>query len=543
MANFANLTSKKNSLITSQCKPTLEFVVSAPLYGLFPNLTLAQLRAPDPENPDIKFPQGNPALIKEILENLSSITWRNIQAKCKHYNPLVGVLYNAFTEQNQQKNFNYYGKLKFENVYVDSGGLQIVTAERKVTDEIKDYVYRVQADGLSTDEDGNPILDEDKKQLQGFPADYAMCFDEIALVTKNLKVQKLDAQGKRIRLDTTGKRMTGAQIRQERSNYNNKWFDVAQAEQCGIHTGQNVKRQIDHFREVGAKTKVVLIIQGNTLDDMLKFYDNVIGELEDDDFGHIGGFAVADTCIGNGVLESIKILDIAKRIADEAPSCIGNHLHLLGVGSIARVAPVIYLTQSGFFNKIKHISFDSSSLSQAFCFGNLKLEGKTKKLGDKYNPATITHCNKVYDYYKEYFEKYITKEALVEILLGDYKNAQFARTHKETFKGWSSAKIRDRVHGGDRFEVALANVYKTVHMFYQIDDFMVSLNNIFEGWTPDSKLWKALATLREKVHNDESMEGWLKEIAGSPQMSNSKPIKRLEANRSDVTRFFKQCVE
>ena len=109
------------------------------------------------------------------------------------------------------------------------------------------------------------------------------------------------------------------------------------------------------------KKKVInksnIIVQGNFADDMVRWYSIIQDMLTDEHFKNVGGIAVADTCMGNKELESIDMLTAAHRIAQFANPSATEQIHLLGVGSIPRMAPVLYLEHSGFLKDYKKVSY------------------------------------------------------------------------------------------------------------------------------------------------------------------------------------------
>ena len=61
-----------------------------------------------------------------------------------HKSHTFSALYNAYQESSFGKRFQpYSGSIK--NIHADSGGLQIVTLGKTITDELKDKIYENQA--------------------------------------------------------------------------------------------------------------------------------------------------------------------------------------------------------------------------------------------------------------------------------------------------------------------------------------------------------------------------------------------------------------
>lgn len=177
------------------------------------------------------------------------------------------------------------GHYGVDSIYGDSGGLQIVTLGKKITPELKQQVYRTQSS-----------------------VDFGMCFDEIPLTSMYSGVGSA-----------------------ERVNVANKLYMTSRQEECGKLTGQNIRQQIETFKQLGSKTKAMAILQGNTPEDMLKFYQDSRSQLESHHLDGLGGLAVADTCMGNETLESVDLLTGWKMVHDSEPLAHRNHLHLLGI--------------------------------------------------------------------------------------------------------------------------------------------------------------------------------------------------------------------
>lgn len=232
----------------------------------------------------------------------------------------ISMLYNAYTEPSsgQMIRDSDFG---FDYLYADSGGLQAVTQNIKVDDAFKHNIYREQA-----------------------KTDFAFCFDEIPC--RDME-------------------------RASRSANGGKLYFPDEARACAIKTAHNINEQIETIRSINDHTKVFYIVQGNTIDDMVEWVKagwDIVQHKE-----RIAGFALADTCMGNDVLESIDMLIAYAKIAEMTGNRY-NRLHLLGVGSASRLSPAINFIKSGIINKDTIVSFDSSSLSLNWIFGGILTE-------------------------------------------------------------------------------------------------------------------------------------------------------------------------
>lgn len=454
-------------------KSTFEYVMSAPLFGIFPNRVLSKL--------------DQKPLVKEVL---NAYTWKLAKevSKVKNYDPLVSVLYNGFTETNQIRNFEYYELKKINNIYADSGGLQIVTRGMSVTDELKQQIYKDQTF-----------------------ADYAMCFDVISL-----SIMLKGKKGKTpLELKTT---------KNERAMADNKRFSRDDHKEAAIATGKNIKEQIESFKRQEAKTKVIVIVQGNNKEDMLMFYNEIERQLNVDDYNYIGGFAVADTCIGNGQIESVEMLRAAKAISDKAHPAIGKHFHLLGIGSILRMVPVVFLKKSGYLDKIDHISYDSSTHTSSFSFGTARLNGSSIKLSSHRNKISCDHFSTLYDMFSFFLKTKITKDNFMKIIFGD-KKFSFGDGNE-----WSIADINARAaETKDDNIIALGYAMKTAHTFYQVNNFCHCIDGLFDGTFPLGGGYQNTYKLMEQS-DEAGVEEWLRH----QKQSKKSRSKRIRCKEDDI---------
>lgn len=224
----------------------------------------------------------------------------------------ISMLYNAYTEKKVGHQINdLFGDTVYK-VHVDSGGLQIVNLGLENTPELRKAVYENQAES----------------------GDIGMCFDEIPLHN--------ESQG-------------GGQAR---INTKDKVFMYDLAYDYGVKTGANIREQIETYIKNESKCKPYIILQGNSDDDFKAFSDGIMSQLKGVEH-HIAGCAAADTCIGNGVRESIDMMSVIRKL--NIPEKAKKSVHLLGVGSVKRLLPAVALVRSGYFGDEFHMSYDSST--------------------------------------------------------------------------------------------------------------------------------------------------------------------------------------
>ena len=226
------------------------------------------------------------------------------------HNHKISLLYNAYTEKRPGEWMGEHYRPLVHSIHADSGGLQMITLGRTITNELKEEVYDSQARN----------------------SDIAMCFDVIP-------VRTLDAG------------------RSDRLDLNNRRFDRTDLERCARETGRNLRRQIDFFDEKGSKSRPMLITQGNDYDSYMKWTEYVVAELDEYHVGRIGGIAMGAAALGKGSLEDFKRAFYFTELPINLES---KHLHLLGVGSVYRMIPQFIFMQNGLYQNVE-MSYDSTT--------------------------------------------------------------------------------------------------------------------------------------------------------------------------------------
>lgn len=253
------------------------------------------------------------------------------------YNHVHSFLYNGYTEKVIGANFQRFYKDCIYAAHADSGGLQVVTRGEQITPELKRGVYEHQA----------------------VYSDIAMSFDEIPL-------------------RTVGKSFV--------TDIDNRFFDYDMFEDCARLSAKNLEEQIDYFQSVGSLSKPLLIAHGNNVDDFCKWVEIHLKVIPEAKHKYIGGLSLAGTALGAGMSEIIERLFSFSMI--EAPESMKKNLHLLGVGSIARMAPCSAFVLSGLFEGV-HISYDSTTHSAGVTRGTRTLRGGGVLLYGRDTPARL----------------------------------------------------------------------------------------------------------------------------------------------------------
>lgn len=247
-------------------------------------------------------------------------------AQGKH-DHMYSLLFNALTERKTIRMMDP-GMTNSYRMYSDSGGLQLVTQGKVVDDAIKNEIY----------------------DIQNKHSDVAMCFDEIPV-------------------KFTG--ATGGGMNDNSSRY----FDADNFDHYARETGKNVFNQIKTFVESdGQRAKPLLIIHGNNLDYMRKWVDLALSEIPQDYHQYIYGLASAGPSLGTGPLEDVERFSVLGLL--EIDDRLKENIHLLGIGSVRRLLPILMYKKSGFISPTAHISYDSTSHTAGITMGRYYINGR-----------------------------------------------------------------------------------------------------------------------------------------------------------------------
>lgn len=274
---------------------------------------------------------------QEVVEIINGY-WNSLNGKNNHK---FSLLFNAFTEKNFGKSFKEHYAKSLHSIHADSGGLQIITQGKSITPELKDDIYKVQAQS----------------------SDVAMCFDEIPVGTVG---ERSD------RNDTTG-----------------RFFDADNLEKYARETGRNIKRQIEVFMELNSDAKPMIIAQGNCYDTYMKWVDFIMKEIPPSYYDRIGGIAMGAAALGTGHAEDIQRAAFATKLPFQMNK---PYIHVLGVGSVRRLLPYVALIKSGYYPKDLHLSYDSTTHTCGPSMGTFYRDGITT-----FTRYLDKHCHNVYN--------------------------------------------------------------------------------------------------------------------------------------------------
>lgn len=233
---------------------------------------------------------------------------------------VYSALFNAHTEKSfgpilKEK----YGKGLYK-IHSDSGGLQIVTQGLDITEEMKASVY----------------------QTQYQYSDIAMSFDEIPVI------------------------LTGETS--NRNDVKNRLFDDSNFDEFAKQTGTNLRNQLEHFKNTGgSECKPLIIIQGNCLDSYCRWAEVIMKQIPDELVDGIGGVSLGAAGLGTGPLEDIERMFSLNELP--VPDSVKSTLHILGVGSVRRLLPMLTFRNNGRLDGV-HVSYDSTTHSSGLSLGN-----------------------------------------------------------------------------------------------------------------------------------------------------------------------------
>lgn len=351
----------------------------------------------------------------------------DVKGTANHSHMKISILFNAYTESTFSQWLRKWDLFGFENLYADSGGLQVVTTGKTADDTLKGEVYSTQS-----------------------TSQFAMCFDEIPC--ENMAVGKMlifdkdhkpkESYKKRNSSDPDLKD-SGLNTKSNRSMTQNKFFFPERAEACARKTARNIREQVETFARLNSPTKVFYIIQGNNVNDMVDWFRYGVEELDAWHWDHIGGLALADTCMGNGPQQSVQMLEAYHRIRlTFGEEYVKNHIHLLGVGSVRRLIPLVQMDKGGFLPNKLRVSFDSTTFSMSYVMGRVQMETQEIDYNDvpfrdrppsqsgnrislKEPKEARQVFDKVYDYFKDIYEMnfpHIDKDRFINYLIETRKS-------------------------------------------------------------------------------------------------------------------------
>lgn len=285
----------------------------------------------------------------------------------------AAFLYNGYTENRIGKNLRkIFGQ--GPRLYVDSGGLQMITLGKTCNDKAKDNIYETQARW------GN----------------LAMSFDEIPI------------------------KVTSKCGRSLRGETNNRYVDIENFDSYAIKSGINLNNQIQYFKTHKHAIKPFLIVQGTSLETYQRWADLLLDQIPESDYNYIGGVAIATAALGTGLQQDFVRAYITVNL--KLPGDMKKHIHLLGIGSIKRLSPFLCLSANGEFQD-SVISYDSTTHTSCLSLANYQLGTDLVSCRGSYHKTLDIVLDDIEYKLKTMFNiTDITREQICDCLL---KGAQF----------------------------------------------------------------------------------------------------------------------
>lgn len=231
------------------------------------------------------------------------------------------LLFNAYVEKALGEIIHPKFGASLHEIHSDSGGLQIITQGKTVTQEDKDQIY----------------------ELQRRKSTIAMSFDQIPVRLNGNKTSVTD--------------------------FSTRCFDLSLFDERAKESGMNLNKQLEFFRiqkdTYSHVTKPLLVVHGNSLELAQKWVNIVMDNIDNVNKPFIAGLATAASSMGFGSYETLQLSAVPYLL--DIPSEIPKQYHILGVGSLIRMQP--YLMFDNMFNNSHRISYDSTTHTSSINFG------------------------------------------------------------------------------------------------------------------------------------------------------------------------------
>lgn len=354
---------------------------------------------------------------------LKKLAYDALLSVIKTTNHDLGLLFNAMTESSFPDSLEYYRPV-VKSIHSDSGGLQLAQQGKQLTSEIEKKIYKTQC----------------------LNSNVAMSIDKIPL-------EILSGMG------------------DPRTDMNSKKFVISENYAAGVESGKNINRQIQAFKTyrgldtTGYNCKPLIVIQGNSLDDYVTYFDAIMSQIDKADIGMIGGYALAGSAIGIGTLEAVDT--IFSFLTLDRPKEIQNKIHFLGYGSVQRLMPILAIKNT--LLKDYEISYDSTSHTSKYNFGSILDEnGQDMAFGMVQNDLSRRVMGLVYDRFEDAIRQNlcVTKETWVEVVTSQL-------TGSTRYHGNSEESI---IHRSGVLLCALTSCYNFMKLVDKTEDDITHTN-------------------------------------------------------------------
>jgi len=398
----------------------------------------------------------------------------------------ISGLFNAYTEEMFANRVDESGtdfkKLFPDGIYADSGGLQVLTRGKTISEAMKQKIYNIQTKY----------------------SDYAMSFDEMPFKMVG---------GQRIYLPNI-------------------------VSDCGIRAGENLQGQIEYFENINSKTKIFPIIQGLGLDDMSTYTLNMLNVLNEKQLNSLECLAVGGIGSEFELLErSINIFKI-----NGIPPKIRSHFHVLGVTGFRKLMPILIGVRNGLLPGIKKFSFDSTTMSKSFLLGNIYQSLSEIKSGVSNRSLGKVRDNFVDDYYQQMWDfwKDIPNNIFddVEDLIqhSNFQGLYNNPNKSDLIEKYTTAAQQYKNMGLEHGVKTITQKY--VYVYYNTYKFLSILEDYLEGKVELSEFmgtYKHLGLLQalEKITTIEAFDDWYISVRKAVNVE-----KKSEDDGGDTTSFL-----
>ena len=243
----------------------------------------------------------------------------------KYDNQNMSILYNACTEKGHGVTMKDTMDHSWHRIFADSGGLQLARTPTKNTPKIREQIYKHQANY----------------------SDVAMIFDEIPI-----EYDLTLTGGNSMKASIVGRRFIRDDVKKTAES-----------------TRDNVKRQIEVFKQENSKSKIMLISQGQDVDSWRLYIETICKGLDDEEVETMcTGVSLGSQCNGNHFAHRMEMIYACKEY--QVPDSLKKNIHLLGVGNPNALQP--FIVSPEYFDFIETLSFDSSSHASSWFFSRYR---------------------------------------------------------------------------------------------------------------------------------------------------------------------------
>jgi hypothetical protein len=357
----------------------------------------------------------------------------------------MSVMFNAQYEQKNAYMIDILRQHGFDmEVHADSGGLQVMTR------------------GLDLEKEKPGIF-----ECQGKYADLAMSFDEMPNIKVNEEKNKSFHFGPK--------------------KIENMYFVKELAFIKGEKSSKNIVDQIEEFIKQGTKARIIVILQGHTIEDYNNYARGVYSLIPEKYYKYIHGISLG----GTGFQSFDDLVDVYLRIQRDLTAVPKDHLkqiHILGTGTLERIFPFLILANKDYYDFPFTFSFDATTHASASTWGKwseLKDNGGITVHtvgGYKMNKLILKHTTHMYEELAEYLkivginsydemlEQMTPYNSTGKRLSADFgadkegylKVANFYSFNTFILESSTYLKLMDKIVNGNLYDASTKNKYRKI---------------------------------------------------------------------------------